>query len=173
MQRVLGRAPGGAAGWVAGLRTAGRWVTAPSGRRCFFPLPEVVGGWVGGSLPRWQAWVERGRLAARWQAQRVAGGWRVCGLPTGGGRGGFRHRRFEAHGASMSPSLPFLCPIHGRTRVCRDAHCHACLSVPIALDVQEEKMRIPMSRGGRAWRGFFPVGGELTSGKPDMKEVRA
>lgn len=33
-----------------------------------------------------------------------------------------------------------------------------------------EKMRIAMSRGGRAWRGFFPVGGELTSGKPDIKE---
>jgi len=27
-----------------------------------------------------------------------------------------------------------------------------------------------MSRGGRAWRGWFPVGGELTSGRPDLKE---
>lgn len=27
-----------------------------------------------------------------------------------------------------------------------------------------------MARGGRAWRGYFPVGGELTSGKPDLKE---
>jgi isopenicillin N synthase-like dioxygenase len=35
---------------------------------------------------------------------------------------------------------------------------------------EEEKLRIAMSRGGRAWRGFFPVGGELTSGKPDIKE---
>jgi isopenicillin N synthase-like dioxygenase len=33
-----------------------------------------------------------------------------------------------------------------------------------------EKMRIHMSRGGRAWRGYFPVGGELTSGQPDLKE---
>lgn len=33
-----------------------------------------------------------------------------------------------------------------------------------------EKMKIAMARGGRAWRGFFPVGGELTSGKPDIKE---
>ena len=24
--------------------------------------------------------------------------------------------------------------------------------------------------GGRAWRGFFPVRGELTSGRPDLKE---
>ena len=27
-----------------------------------------------------------------------------------------------------------------------------------------------MALGGRAWRGYFPVGGELTSGKPDQKE---
>ena len=27
-----------------------------------------------------------------------------------------------------------------------------------------------MERGGRAWRGYFPVGGELTSGQPDLKE---
>lgn len=34
----------------------------------------------------------------------------------------------------------------------------------------EVKNRIAMSRAGRAWRGFFPVGGELTSGRPDLKE---
>lgn len=34
----------------------------------------------------------------------------------------------------------------------------------------EEKMRIAMPRGGRAWRGYFPVGAELTSGRPDLKE---
>jgi isopenicillin N synthase-like dioxygenase len=34
----------------------------------------------------------------------------------------------------------------------------------------ETKLEIKMSRGGRAWRGYFPVGGELTSGKPDLKE---
>jgi isopenicillin N synthase-like dioxygenase len=33
-----------------------------------------------------------------------------------------------------------------------------------------DKMEIEMARGGRAWRGYFPVGGELTSGKPDRKE---
>src|SRR5262245_31170605 len=33
-----------------------------------------------------------------------------------------------------------------------------------------EKMQIHMSRGGRAWRGYFPLGGELTSGQPDLKE---
>jgi polar amino acid transport system ATP-binding protein len=34
----------------------------------------------------------------------------------------------------------------------------------------EIKNRVHMSRGGRAWRGYFPVGGELTSGRPDLKE---
>lgn len=34
----------------------------------------------------------------------------------------------------------------------------------------ETKLQIRMERGGRAWRGYFPVGGELTSGKPDLKE---
>lgn len=34
----------------------------------------------------------------------------------------------------------------------------------------DEKLRVHMSRGGRAWRGYFPVGGELTSGRPDLKE---
>jgi isopenicillin N synthase-like dioxygenase len=38
-----------------------------------------------------------------------------------------------------------------------------------ALD-DEKKMRIRMALGGRAWRGYFRVGDELTSGKPDQKE---
>jgi isopenicillin N synthase-like dioxygenase len=38
-----------------------------------------------------------------------------------------------------------------------------------ALD-DAEKAKVDMKAGGRAWRGWFPVGGELTSGKPDMKE---
>jgi isopenicillin N synthase-like dioxygenase len=32
------------------------------------------------------------------------------------------------------------------------------------------KREIAMARGGRAWRGYFPVGGELTAGRPDFKE---
>jgi isopenicillin N synthase-like dioxygenase len=34
----------------------------------------------------------------------------------------------------------------------------------------QEKLRIRMALGGRAWRGYFPVGDELTSGHPDQKE---
>ena len=35
---------------------------------------------------------------------------------------------------------------------------------------EDEKAKIAMEKGGAAWRGWFPVGGELTSGKPDRKE---
>jgi isopenicillin N synthase-like dioxygenase len=35
---------------------------------------------------------------------------------------------------------------------------------------EREKAAIAMSKAGRAWRGWFPLGGELTSGKPDRKE---
>jgi isopenicillin N synthase-like dioxygenase len=38
-----------------------------------------------------------------------------------------------------------------------------------ALD-ETAKMPWRMSLGGRAWRGYFPAGGELTSGRPDWKE---
>jgi isopenicillin N synthase-like dioxygenase len=34
----------------------------------------------------------------------------------------------------------------------------------------ETKAQIAMPRAGIAWRGWFPVGGELTSGRPDRKE---
>jgi isopenicillin N synthase-like dioxygenase len=35
---------------------------------------------------------------------------------------------------------------------------------------ESEKASIAMARAGRAWRGWFPLGGELTSGQPDQKE---
>ncbi|HKY15382.1 MAG TPA: 2-oxoglutarate and iron-dependent oxygenase domain-containing protein [Microthrixaceae bacterium] len=35
---------------------------------------------------------------------------------------------------------------------------------------EEEKDEVSMARGGRAWRGWFPLGGELTSGVADQKE---
>lgn len=34
---------------------------------------------------------------------------------------------------------------------------------------EEEKLEISMAKGGRAWRGFFKLEGELTSGIPDQK----
>jgi isopenicillin N synthase-like dioxygenase len=35
---------------------------------------------------------------------------------------------------------------------------------------EESKLRIHVSHGGRALRGYFPVGGELTVGRPDLRE---
>ena len=35
---------------------------------------------------------------------------------------------------------------------------------------EAEKAKVSMSVGGNAWRGWFPLGGELTSGVPDRKE---
>ena len=34
----------------------------------------------------------------------------------------------------------------------------------------DEKESVALSHGGPAWRGWFPLGGELTSGVPDLKE---
>jgi isopenicillin N synthase-like dioxygenase len=70
-------------------------------------------------------------------------------------------------------------------RACRDAGFFAITGHGVSpalrarLDVlareffalpDREKQRIAMVHGGRAWRGWFPVGGELTSGRPDRKE---
>jgi isopenicillin N synthase-like dioxygenase len=68
---------------------------------------------------------------------------------------------------------------------CRDAgfFCVAGHGVPLALADRllhtaaeffalpdDEKAQIAMEHGGLAWRGWFPLGGELTSGIPDRKE---
>ena len=44
-------------------------------------------------------------------------------------------------------------------------HSHQFFALPD--DIQA---RFAMPLGGRAWRGWFPLGGELTSGRPDWKE---
>ena len=46
-----------------------------------------------------------------------------------------------------------------------DAEARVFFALP-----QAEKQEIAMARGGPAWRGWFPLGGELTSGRPDQKE---
>ncbi|HEY2048928.1 MAG TPA: 2-oxoglutarate and iron-dependent oxygenase domain-containing protein [Caulobacteraceae bacterium] len=46
-----------------------------------------------------------------------------------------------------------------------EAESRAFFALPV-----ERKTAIAMPLGGRAWRGYFPVGGELTSGRPDLKE---
>lgn len=44
------------------------------------------------------------------------------------------------------------------------------LSKLFFLQSEEVKAAIAMKQSGLAWRGYFPVGGELTSGRPDQKE---
>lgn len=44
------------------------------------------------------------------------------------------------------------------------------LSQSFFMQDESSKMKIRMALGGKALRGYFPVGGELTSGKPDLKE---
>ena len=46
-----------------------------------------------------------------------------------------------------------------------EAEARAFFALPEA-----EKARIEMARAGKAWRGWFPLGGELTSGLADQKE---
>jgi isopenicillin N synthase-like dioxygenase len=44
------------------------------------------------------------------------------------------------------------------------------LSREFFAQLLDTKLQIRMALGGKAWRGYFPVGDELTSGKPDQKE---
>ena len=46
-----------------------------------------------------------------------------------------------------------------------DTLARAFFALPDAV-----KARYAMNHGGRAWRGWFPLGGELTSGRSDWKE---
>lgn len=70
-------------------------------------------------------------------------------------------------------------------RACRDTGFFYVLNHGVPQDLQDnlerasreffalthdEKMRLEMKKGGKAWRGYFPVGGEMTSGYPDNKE---
>lgn len=65
------------------------------------------------------------------------------------------HGFFYVSGHGISPEL--------QTNLA--AKSEAFFSLP-----ESEKMKIPMSKGGKAWRGYFPLHAELTSGKPDRKE---
>jgi isopenicillin N synthase-like dioxygenase len=84
--------------------------------------------------------------------------------------------RNPAEIASMAAALSEACRTHGFFYLTGhgvsheltqrlEQLSHAFFDLP-----EEEKMRMAMEKGGRAWRGYFPVGGELTSGLPDLKE---
>lgn len=65
------------------------------------------------------------------------------------------HGFFYATGHGVAPAL-----VHRLETLSREF---------FALD-EATKMRWRMALAGRAWRGYFPLGGELTSGRPDWKE---
>jgi polar amino acid transport system ATP-binding protein len=65
------------------------------------------------------------------------------------------HGFFYVHGHGVDPGL--VCRLERLARAFFE------------LD-EATKMRWRMELGGRAWRGYFPLGGELTSGRPDWKE---
>jgi polar amino acid transport system ATP-binding protein len=84
-----------------------------------------------------------------------AGGSRAALAASELGRACRAHGFFYAVGHGVDPSL-----------------CARLEAESRAFFAQEEaaKMEWRMSLGGRAWRGYFPAGGELTSGRPDWKE---
>jgi len=85
------------------------------------------------------------------------------------------HRDAEAV-AAMAGSLSDACRDHGFFYISGhgvDEELIATLEQFSHQFFQQEevvKLQIAMDKGGRAWRGYFPVEGELTSGRPDLKE---
>jgi isopenicillin N synthase-like dioxygenase len=79
-----------------------------------------------------------------------------------------RARTAEAIGTACRECGFFYVVNHGVDEaLCRELEA---VSREFFAQSEPDKMTIAMSRGGRAWRGYFPVGRELTSGKPDRKE---
>lgn len=62
---------------------------------------------------------------------------------------------FYISGHGVTPELQHALEEQARLFFAREAH---------------RKMEVAMALGGKAWRGYFNVGDELTSGKPDLKE---
>jgi len=79
-----------------------------------------------------------------------------------------RHEAAQAIGRACRDTGFFYASGHGIDRTLLDRLERASRAF---FDLPDcDKLAIAMHRGGRAWRGYFPVGGELTSGKPDLKE---
>ncbi len=85
--------------------------------------------------------------------------------PLFGGDAAARQKVADAIGAACRNNGFFYARGTGVDAVWLDTLAREFFALP-----EDEKMQIAMAKGGRAWRGFFPVGGELTSGKPDRKE---
>jgi isopenicillin N synthase-like dioxygenase len=77
-------------------------------------------------------------------------------------------RTAEALGQACRESGFFYVAAHGVDEALRARL--ATLSREFFAQDLKTKLGIEMARGGRAWRGYFPIGAELTSGRPDQKE---
>lgn len=79
-----------------------------------------------------------------------------------------RHAVTRCIGAACRDSGFFYVIGHGVDLACLrrlEIASRRFFALPLA-----DKMVIDMKRGGRAWRGYFPMGSELSSGRPDLKE---
>jgi isopenicillin N synthase-like dioxygenase len=76
-----------------------------------------------------------------------------------------RRKVADAIGAACRDTGFFYATGHGVDPARLDTLAREFFALP-----EDDKMAIAMAKGGRAWRGYFPVGGELTSGIPDRKE---
>lgn len=77
---------------------------------------------------------------------------------------------------SLSEKISAACREHGFFYIAGHGISESLQRNLLALSRQffalplAEKLEIEMAKGRQAWRGFFPVNGELTSGRPDLKE---
>jgi len=88
--------------------------------------------------------------------------------PLFGGEAAARARVAQAIGEAAARDGFFYVVGHGLATdtVARlEAESRAFFALP-----ETEKAQIAMARAGAAWRGWFPLGGELTSGVADQKE---
>ncbi|MBC7937209.1 MAG: isopenicillin N synthase family oxygenase [Rhizobacter sp.] len=83
---------------------------------------------------------------------------------------------FENNKAGIAEAVKNACVQHGFFYVAGHGvpvelqqRLHLLSELFFALPA-DEKMAIAMHHAGKAWRGYFPLNGELTSGKPDLKE---
>src|SRR5579859_5145360 len=79
-----------------------------------------------------------------------------------------RHAVAERIGAACRESGFFYAVGHGVDAALQDRLRE--LSREFFAQDLGAKLAIRMALGGRAWRGYFRVGDELTSGRPDQKE---
>lgn len=87
---------------------------------------------------------------------------------TAASRGGGAGEAAEALDTACRTAGFFYVSGHGvPADLCRrlDQQSRAFFALPDA-----DKAAVAMSHGGRAWRGWFPLAGELSSGRPDAKE---